>query len=39
MQLKKENLKSVFWVPKPGYQSIKWPEYVTAVTVCSLLFM
>ena len=30
IQLKKENLKSVFWAPKPEYRSPKRSEYVTA---------
>ena len=29
IQLKEENLKSIFWAPKPVYQSPKRPEYVT----------
>ena len=29
IHLKKENLKSVFWAPKPVYQCLKKFEYVT----------
>ena len=44
VQLKKENLKSVFlgdrvWVPKPVYWSLKQPGYITDGTKSTPVFL